>query len=146
MTNIENVEPSPAMAQVTCGIASSSGDATSLSIKLQPGGQSADQDASLTRATSQSASATTLVIELTCPVTSPHWVEEERWCILVVTTSVQSLNLETTSAILGDTVTTSVEGRTFQNPHMVAALSGSAQGRRAISDQGATLKELGKKI
>ena len=97
------------------------------------------------KATTQSASTTTLVVELNCPIASPHWADKGRWCMLVVTTSVRSLNLETTSVVLGDTVAILVRRGTFQNPCMAAALSGPAQGRRVIINQGATLKELGKK-
>ena len=53
------------------------------------------------RATTQSASATTLVVKLTCPIASPHEAEEERWYAVVVTASVKSLNLETTGVTLG---------------------------------------------
>ena len=53
---------------------------------------------------------------------------------------VRWLNLETTSVILGEMVTTSPRRKAFQNPHMVAVLSGPA--RRVISDQVTIVKEL----
>ena len=143
-TVIENMEPSPAVNQVTCGIAPLSGDTTNLPTKLQLGGWLTDQDASSMRATTKSASVTTLVVELTCPIISSLGVKEERQCILVVTTSAKSLNSETTGVALGDTATTLVGGGIFGNPHMAAALSRPDQGRRVISNQDGTLKELGK--
>ena len=66
-------------------------------------------------------------------------MEEENWYVQVMTTSIRWLNLETTSVVLGETVTASPRRSAFQNPHMVAVLSGPA--RRVISDQGAIVKE-----
>ena len=101
-------------------------------------------DASPIEAATQIASATISVVELTSPIILPDQTEEEKWYVLVVTASVMSLNLETTSVILRDTVTTSAGGGTFQNPHMAAVLPRPIQGRRVTSNQGATMKELGK--
>ena len=57
-------------------------------------------------------------------------------------TLIRQLNLETTGAILGDTVTALPRRSAFQNPHMAAVLSGPVPARRVISDQGTTVKEL----
>ena len=62
-----------------------------------------------------------------------------------MTTSVRSLNLETTGVVLGDMVTASARGVTFLNPHMAAVLPRPIPERRAISNQGATVKELERK-
>ena len=102
------------------------------------------QDASLIEATTQIASATTSGVKLTSPIAPPNWTEEEKKYVLVVTTTVRSLNLEMTSVILGDTVTTLAGGGAFQNPHMAAVLSGSIWARGVINNQGTTVKELGK--
>ena len=95
------------------------------------------QDASLIEAATQTASTTTSGVEMTRSIIVSDQLEEERCYVLVVTASIRSLNLETTRVILGDTVTTLPSGNVFQNPHMVAILSG-----RAISNQGTTVKEL----
>ena len=103
------------------------------------------QDTSPIEATTKTASATKSVVKLTSPIVPPDWTEEEKWYILVVTTLVKSLNLETTSVMLGDTVTASARGGAFWNPHMAAVLPGPIQEKAVISNQGATMKELGKK-
>ena len=82
------------------------------------------QDASPIEATTQTASATTLVVKLISPNIPPNQTEEENWYILVVTTSVRRLNLEMTGVVLRDTVTASAGGEAFQNPHMAAGLPG----------------------
>ena len=121
------------------------GDTTVLSTKLQMEDQPTAQDASPIEAATQTASATATVVKLTSPITPPDWTEEEKWYILVVTTLVRSLNLETTGVILGDMVTTSAGGGAFQSPCMAAVLPGPIQEIRAISNPGAMVKELGKK-
>ena len=102
------------------------------------------QDASLIEAATQTASATTSGVKLTSPIAPPNWTEEEKQYVLVVTTLVRSLNLEMTGVILRDMVTALVGGGAFQNPHMAAVLLGSIQARGVISNQGTTVKELGK--
>ena len=102
------------------------------------------QDASLIEAATQTASTTTSVVQLTSPINPPDWTEEEKWYILVVTASVRSLNLEMTSVVLRDMVTTSAGGGAFQNPHMAAVLPGPIRARGAIINQDTTMKELGK--
>ena len=99
-------------------------DATVLSTKPKMEDKPTGQDASPIEATTQPASATALVVKLTSPIVPPNWTEEERQYVLVVTTSVRSLDLETTGVILGDMVTTSAGGMAFWNPHMAAALPG----------------------
>ena len=80
------------------------------------------------------------VVELTSPIVPSDQTEEERWYMLVVTASVRRLNLEATRVVLGNTVTASAGGVTFQNPWMAVVLPGPAEGRRAIA--GATMEEL----
>ena len=78
-------------------------------------------------------------VQLTSPIAPPNQMEEEKQYVLVVTTSIRSLNLEMTSVILGDKVATSAGGGAFQNPRMAAVLSGVTR------SQGVIMKELGKK-
>ena len=101
------------------------------------------QDASIIEAATQTASATMSGVELTSPITSPNWMEEEKWYVLVVTTSIRSLNFEMASVVLGDIVTTSSEGSAFWNPHIAAVLPRPVRAMGVISNQGATVKELG---
>ena len=79
-------------------------------------------------------------VELTRPITPLDRTEEENCYVLVVTALIRQLNLETTSVDLGELVTASPARGAFKNPYMVAVLSGPA--RRAISGQGAIVKEL----
>ena len=112
------------------------------STRLQVDNQPIGQDASLIEAATQTASATVSGVKLTSPIAPPDWTEKEKWYVLVMTTLIRWLNFETTSVILGDTVTASSRRSAFQNPCMAAVLSGPVPARRAISDQGATVKEL----
>ena len=75
------------------------------------------QDASPIEAATQPASTTALVVEVTSPIIPPNQTEMERWYMLVVTTLVRSLNLETTGVILGDTVNALAGEVAFQNHH-----------------------------
>ena len=61
-------------------------------------------------------STMTSVDKLTSPIVPSDQTKEERWYVLVVTASVRRLNLEATGVILGDMVTTSARGVTFQDP------------------------------
>ena len=74
---------------------------------------------------------------MTSPITLPDQMEQERWYVLVVTALIRRLNLETTGVVLRDTVTTPPSRSAFQDPHMMAVLSG-----RVISNQGTTVQEL----
>ena len=98
-----------------------------------------EQNASFMEVTTQTASPTMSGVELTRPIAPPDRTEEN-WYLPVMTASIRQLNLETTSVDLGETVTALPGRGAFQNPHMAAVLSGPA--RRAISDQGAIVKEL----
>ena len=120
ITGIRSAESNSAGVQETCGTTSSSfgsphegGDTTVLSTKLQMGGHITGQDASQIEATTQTASTTISVVELTSPIAPPNWTEKEKWYILVVTPSVRSLYLETTGVILRDMVSTSAGGEAF---------------------------------
>ena len=152
ITGIGNVESNSTRVQETCGITPSlfgsppeRGDAMVLSTKPKIEDQLTGQDASLMKAATQPASDTTSVVKLTSPIIPPDWTEEERQYMLVVTTSVRSLNLETTRVVLGDMVTTLAGGMAFWNPCMAAVLPRPIPERRAISNQGATMTELGRK-
>ena len=121
------------------------GDAMVLSTKPKMEDQPTGQNASPIEAATQPASATASVVKLTSPIIPPDQMEEERQYALVVTTSVRSLNLETTRVFLGDMVTVSAREVAFQNPHVAAVLPRPIPERRDISNQGATVKELGRK-
>ena len=99
-------------------------------------------DANLIKAATQTASATTSGVKLTNPIVPFDQTEDKKWYVLVVTASIRSLNLEITGVVLRDMVTALAGGGAFQNPHMAAVLSGHIQARGAISNQGATVKEL----
>ena len=81
-------------------------------------------------------------VELTSPITLPDWTEEEKWYVLVKTALIRWLNLETTGVVLGDAVTALHRRSAFWNPHMAALLPAPVPARRAIGNQGATVKEL----
>ena len=112
------------------------------STRLQMDDWPIGQDARLIEAATQTASTTMSRVELTSPISPLDQIEEEKWYVLVVTTSIRQLNLETTSVILRDTVTASPGRSAFQNPCMAAVLSGPVPARRVISNQGTTVKEL----
>ena len=90
-------------------------------------------------AITQTVSPTMSRVELTRPITQLDRTEEENWYVLVITTLIRQLNLETTSVDLRELVTASCGRGAFQNPHMAAVLSGPA--RRVISGQGTIVKE-----
>ena len=104
------------------------------------GDQPVEQDTSFMEATTQTASPAMSGVELTRPITPLDRMEEENWYVLVITTSIRQLNLETANVDLGEMVTALPGRGAFQNPHMVAVFLGPA--RRVISSQGATVKEL----
>ena len=79
-------------------------------------------------------------VELTKPITPPDRTEEENQYVLVVTTSIWQLNLETANVDLGESVTASPVRDAFWNLHMAAVFLGPT--RKAISCQGATVEEL----
>ena len=104
------------------------------------GDQPFEQDASFMEATTQTASPTMSNVELTRPITPPDRMEEENQYVLVITTSVLQLNLETANVDLRKLVTASSGRDAFQNPRMVAVFLGPT--RRVISSQGTTVEEL----
>ena len=79
-------------------------------------------------------------VDLTRPITPPDRTEEENWYVLVITTSIRQLNLETTGVDLGESVTALPGRGAFQNPCMPAVLFGPA--RRTMRSQGAIVKKL----
>ena len=80
--------------------------------------------------------------ELTSPIAPLDWTEEEE----AVCTSHDHFNKVVKFGDYychpWDTVTTLLGRSAFWNPHMAAVLSGPVPVRRAIHDQGATVKEL----
>ena len=71
------------------------------------------QDASLMEAATQIASTTMSGVELTSPITPLDQTEEKNWYVLVMTNLIRWLNLETTSVVLGETVTASLRRSAF---------------------------------
>ena len=110
--------------------------------RMEPplGDQPVEQDTSFMEATTQTASPAMSDVELTRPITPLHRMEEENWYILVITTSIWQLNLETANVDLGELVTVSPERDAFWSPCMAAIFLGPT--RRMISGQGATVEEL----
>ena len=92
------------------------------------------------KATVQTAPPAMSDVELTRPITPLDKMEEENQYILVLTASIQQLNLETANVDLRESVTVSPGRDAFQNPHMVAVFLGPT--RRVISSQGTTVVEL----
>ena len=112
-----------------------------LSPRLTPvGNQPVEQNTSFMEATTQTASPPMSGVGLTRPITPPDRTEEENQYVLVITTLIRQLNLETTGNDLGELVTASPGRGAFWNPHMAVILSGSA--RRGVSGQGTIVKEL----
>ena len=104
------------------------------------GNQHIEQNTSFMEATAQTASPATSCVELTRPITPLDRMEEENQYILVITTLIRQLNLETAGVDLRKLVTASPGKGAFHNPHMVAVFLGPA--RRVISSQGTTVKDL----
>ena len=73
--------------------------------RLQVDDQPVEQNASFMEATTQTASPTMSRVELTRPITPPDRTEEENQYVLVMTTSIRLLNLETTGVVFEETVT-----------------------------------------
>ena len=55
------------------------------STRLQVDDRPIGQNASLIEAATQTSSATLSEVELTSPIAPPHWAEEEKWYVLVMT-------------------------------------------------------------
>ena len=110
--------------------------------KIEPplGNQPDEQDTSFMEATTQTASPAMSDVKLTRCITPPDRTEEENQYILVTTASIRQLNLGCANNDLRESATAPPGRDAFQNLHMVAVLLGPT--RRAISGQGATVKEL----
>ena len=106
--------------------------------RMEPllGDQPVEQDTSFMEATTHTASPAMSDVELTRLITPLDRTEEENWYVLVITTLIWQLNLETANVDLRESVTASPGRDAFCNPHMVAVFLGPT--RRAISSQGAT--------
>ena len=104
------------------------------------GDQPGEQDTSLMEATTQTASPAMSNVKLTGHITPLDRMEEQNQYVLVITTLIRQLNLETADDNLRESATAPPGRDAFQNPHMAAVLLGPT--RRAISGQGTTVKEL----
>ena len=104
------------------------------------GDEPSKHDAGFTEATTQTASPVMSDAEVTGHITLPDRTEEENWYVLVITAWIRQLNLGSVNNNLGESSTAQPGRDNFQNPCMAAVLSGST--RRAVSNQGATVKEL----
>ena len=91
-------------------------------------------------ASTQTASPAMFDVELTRCITPLDRTEEENKYTLVITSLIRQLNLGTANDDLGESATALPGRDAFQNPNMMAVLSGPT--RRAIRSQGATVKEL----
>ena len=97
-------------------------------------------DTSFTEASTQTVFPAATNAEPTRCTTPPAGLEGEDQYLLVVTTLIGQLSLESAGNGLEGSLTALQGGHTFQNPQMAAVLSASA---RAVSYGGATMKELG---
>ena len=84
------------------------------------GNQPFEQNTSFMEATTQTASPAMSGIELTGPITPPDRMEEENWYVLVITTLIRQLNLETAGVDLRELVTALPGRGVFWNPHRTA--------------------------
>ena len=107
---------------------------------LSVGSQPVGQNTSFMEATTQTTSPAMSGVELTRPITPLDRMEEENQYVLVITTSIRQLSLESTGVDLEESVTALLGRDAFQNLHMAAVFSGPA--KRVISSQGTTVKEL----
>ena len=103
------------------------------------GDEPSQTNTSFTEAATQTVSLAATDIEPTRCTTSLVETEGENWYLLVVTTSIGQLSLESAGNGLKGSSTALLGGDTFQNPQMAAVLSAST---RAVSYGGATMREL----
>ena len=92
-----------------------------------------------TEASTQTVSPAMTNAESVRCTTPPVGMQGETWYLLVVTTLIGQLSLESTSNGLKRFLTAPCGGDTFQNPQMAAVLSAST---RVVSYGRATMKEL----
>ena len=91
------------------------------------------QAASPVKVESQIVPTTRLVDKLASPPIPSDQVGGEKQCVLMVTTSVGSVNLEAAGVTSGDTVVVSIGGVAFGNSHMAASLLGPPKKRRRLA-------------
>ena len=106
---------------------------------LPLGNELGELDTSFTVATNQTTLPAMSDVEPMRCITPLDGMEEENWYLLVITTSIRQLSLGSAGNDLRESSTAPPGGDTFQNPCMVAVLSGST---RVAGYQGATMKEL----
>ena len=82
------------------------------------------------------------VVQLAGSLTPWDQTEEEKWYVLIVTTSVRALNLEMTRVILSETMTASVGELAPENPQMEAIFSGLTKAKRVVGHPSATIEEV----
>ena len=71
------------------------------------GNQPVEKDTSFMEVTTQITSPAMSDVELTRPITPLDRTKEDKWYVLVITTSIWQLNLETANVHLGELVTAS---------------------------------------
>ena len=86
------------------------------STRLQVDDHPVEQNASFMEATTQTASPTMSVVELTRPIALLDRMEEENQCVLVMTALIRQLNLETTGVVLREMVTALTRRSAFPEP------------------------------
>ena len=130
----------PGTAQTPLG-----GDATVLSTKSDaetPKDLLTSWATNPTKVETQVVPITRSVVELAGPLTPSNQAEEERWCVLIVTSSIGRMNLEATRVSPRDMVTALVGRVAFKNPQMAAAFPGPTKGRKVVGHQDTALEEL----
>ena len=103
------------------------------------GNEPSKPDTGFTEATTQTIFLATTDAEPIRCTTPLVGMKGENWYLLVVTTSIGQLSLESAGNGLEGSSTAPHGGDTFQNPQMAAVLTAST---RAVSYGGATMKEL----
>ena len=103
------------------------------------GKESSGLDTSFTEATTQTTSLAATDMDTVRCVNPPFGMESKNQYLLVVTTSIEQLNLRPSSDNPEKSLTAPSKGKTFQNPWMAAVFSGSTL---AVNYKGATVKEL----
>ena len=108
-------------------------------ILLLPGNKSGELDTGFTEDTIQTAPPAIANVDMARCTTPPFGMERENHYLLVITASIEQLNLGPDSDIPDRCPNDSPRGNTFLNPWMAAVFSGST---KEVGHGGATMKEL----
>ena len=102
---------------------------TSSSSRVVPplGKKPSEHDISFTEATTETVSPATTDVEPIRRITPPVGIKGENWYLLVITTLIGQVSLESTGDDVKESSTALPRGDTFQNPCMAAVLSGSTR-------------------